>query len=252
MKKMTALIMAVFLAVIPVLCAPAESISLTGTWKVKISGIECYISLQENGKCFLSCSGGFFYPNEGTYAVSGSLVTIRTEEINLLAGNWILSGDKLENSVMGYSGEKISEAVRFSLQMDGNSMEDTLQNGDALTVEACEEAELNRFDIAAVHYDGRGNTVFIKRIVGLPGDTVELKDGYLYVNGTRYDEPCINDEYRAGRMNTFGPCVLEDHMFFVLGDHRDKSNDSRSTGPVTAEMMLGKVIEVNGQPYGME
>lgn len=127
----------------------------------------------------------------------------------------------------------------FSLIMDGQSMTDTINEGDRLTFHTVNVADLKRFEIVAVNFPKRGDTVFIKRLIGLPGDTIELRDGYLYINGEKYDEPYINDEYRAGRLNTFGPYTVPDNQYFVLGDHRNNSNDSRSTGPLSADMILG-------------
>ena len=115
------------------------------------------------------------------------------------------------------------------VRVDGHSMDDTLANGEIMFVtkfdysstwlsmpwqsdEAKEKAtrftiggDPQRFDVVICRYPGRGDTNFVKRVVGLPGDTVELREGYLYVNGEKYDEPYINDEYRTGRLNTFGP-----------------------------------------------
>ena len=100
---------------------------------------------------------------------------------------------------------------------------------------------------------------FVKRVVGLPGDTVELKDGYLYVNGEKYDEPYINDDYRSGPLNTMSARVVPEGKYFVMGDHRNNSNDSRSVGPIDRDMIVGHVRQVvypfnqwRGIPNGMD
>ncbi len=160
-------------------------------------------------------------------------------------------------------------AFAFELvRVDGISMDSTLANGEIMFVskfdyattwlsfpwqneQAKEEAsrittggDPKLFDVVICRYPGRGDTNFVKRVVGLPGDTVELKDGYLYVNNEKYDEPYIRDEYRSGWLNTFGPCIVPEGHFFVMGDHRNDSNDSRSQGPLPRSMIVGHVRSV--------
>ena len=154
------------------------------------------------------------------------------------------------------------------VRVDGISMDSTLANGEIMFVskfdyattwlsfpwqneQAKEKAsrittggDPKRFDVVICRYPGRGDTNFVKRVVGLPGDTVELKDGYLYVNNEKYDEPYIRDEYRSGWLNTFGPCTVPEGHFFVMGDHRNDSNDSRSQGPLPRSMIVGHVRSV--------
>ena len=151
------------------------------------------------------------------------------------------------------------------VRVDGGSMDNTLANGEIMFVtkfdyastwlclpwqdaEAKEQAkrittggEPERFDVVICRYPGRGDTNFVKRIVGLPGDTVELRNGYLYVNGELYEEPYIDDSYRTGWLNTFGPYTVPEGEYFVMGDHRNNSNDSRSQGPIKRDMIIGHV-----------
>ena len=97
-----------------------------------------------------------------------------------------------------------------------------------------------RFDIVICHYPGRGSTNFVKRIVGLPGDTVEVKGGYLYVNGDMYEE-----EYLVHRPNyTMKAYTVPDGYYFVLGDNRSNSNDSHLIGPLPQDMIKGHVRQI--------
>ena len=96
-------------------------------------------------------------------------------------------------------------------------------------------------------------------MVGLPGDTIQLIDGYLYVNDEKYDEPYVMDEYRSGRLNTFGPYTVPEGKYFVMGDHRNNSNDSRSVGAIDRDMIVGHVRQVvfpfsdwRGVPNGLD
>ena len=160
-------------------------------------------------------------------------------------------------------------AFAFELvRVDGLSMDSTLANGEIMFVskfdyastwlsfpwqdEQAKEAaarittggDPRRFDVVICRYPGRGDTNFVKRVVGLPGDTVELREGYLYINNEKIDEPYIQDEYRSGWLNTFGPCTVPEGHFFVMGDHRNDSNDSRSQGPLPRNMIVGHVRSV--------
>ena len=160
-------------------------------------------------------------------------------------------------------------AFGFELvRVDGESMDNTLANGEIMFVtkydyastwlsfpwqddESKEKATRittggnpQRFDVVICRYPGRGDTNFVKRVVGLPGDTIEIRDGYLYINGDRYEEPYISDEYRSGRLNTFGPYTVPAGEYFVMGDHRNNSKDSRSQGAISRDMIIGHVRTV--------
>lgn len=95
-----------------------------------------------------------------------------------------------------------------------------------------------RGDLAVLN-DPAGDLV-IKRIVGLPGDTVAVKDGVLYVNGEREREPYVN--YRLTDSTFFGPEKVPAGHVFLMGDNRSNSRDSRTFGPVPEEDLLGKVL----------
>ena len=90
--------------------------------------------------------------------------------------------------------------------------------------------------------DTEGNTKhLIKRIIGLPGDTIEIKMGYVYRNGEKLDEPYVNEQGLSGEM---GPVIVEEGKMFVLGDNRRVSQDSRSSelGQIDQEAIVGKVV----------
>ena len=98
-----------------------------------------------------------------------------------------------------------------------------------------------RYDIIVFPYQHAENTYYIKRIIGLPGETVQVIDGYMYINGKKLDE-----HYGAEVMEDPGiaaePIKLGDDEYFVLGDNRNHSSDSRvaSVGVLTRDMLIGR------------
>jgi len=129
-------------------------------------------------------------------------------------------------------------------RVSGSSMETTLSDGDNLIVDKLSYrfSEPKRFDIIVFPYQHEENTFYIKRIIGLPGETVQVVDGYTYVNGERLS----SDVYGAAVMESPGiaaePIELGDDEYFVLGDNRNHSSDSRdpSVGVLKREYLIGK------------
>ena len=100
--------------------------------------------------------------------------------------------------------------------------------------------EIGRGDIVVFRFPLDPSKSYIKRVVGLPGDEVEIVDGGLVINGRRTPEPYVQQNYRD-RANYSPVQVPADH-YYVLGDHRNTSNDSRTWGPVPQELILGKAV----------
>lgn len=80
---------------------------------------------------------------------------------------------------------------------------------------------------------------FIKRIIAVEGDTVEGRDGRVYVNGTPVDEPYTHP---GGDTSAFGPVDIPEGMVFVMGDNRENSDDSRNFGPVPVDTVVGRAF----------
>ena len=258
---------------------------------------------------------------------------------------WILT------IVVALAATLVIRTALFELvRVDGESMLDTLNNKEIMFVSKVNYSSLwlslpwqdnetkeaapkftffgnpKRFDVVVCRYPDRGDTNFVKRVVGLPGDTVEIRGGYLYVNGERYEEPYLNDAYREGLYHNFsavtvpakgdvitctedaellvnnsayaygvagvvsrdgddvlvtrqssmgyhaelnGKAVLvrdgvwyldsevqdgnplagrsfkvDDDYFFVMGDHRNNSNDSRAQGAIRRSYIVGHVKQI--------
>lgn len=103
-----------------------------------------------------------------------------------------------------------------------------------------------RQDLVVFHFPLDPSQSYIKRIIGLPGDYVEIRDGTVYVNGNKLEEPYVPDDYRD-HMSMEKKVVPVDH-YFVLGDHRSSSNDSRAGWVVERREIYGKAVFVYWPP----
>jgi signal peptidase I len=99
---------------------------------------------------------------------------------------------------------------------------------------------IERGDVVVFWYPLDHTKSFIKRVVGLPGETVEIHHGILYVNGKVIPEPYVPAQYAD--VSDFGPVRVPRDSFFVLGDHRISSNDSRVFGSVSSRYIYGRAV----------
>ncbi len=133
--------------------------------------------------------------------------------------------------------------------VDGNSMYPTLKNKDNLIVEKLSYrfSEIERFDIVVFpHYDEeRGGEVnYIKRVIGLPGETVQIKDGEIYINGEKLEE---DYGYYSNAQLMYGfdaekEIYIGEDEYFVLGDNRNNSKDSRKIGCISKDIIIGQAV----------
>src|SRR5215472_16217151 len=99
---------------------------------------------------------------------------------------------------------------------------------------------IERGDVVVFWYPRDLSKSFIKRVVGLPGDSVEIRTGRIYINGHELHEPYVPSSYMDGL--SYAPIVIQPDSYFVMGDHRDSSNDSRMFGPVQRQYIYGKAV----------
>ena len=130
-------------------------------------------------------------------------------------------------------------------QIVGPSMTPTLRNGDIVILDKLSYrfSEIKRDDIVALYY---ADTKFlVKRVVGLPGDTVEFKDNKLYINGKYYEEKYLGDDIVTDNfsLEELNYTTIPDDMYLVLGDNRGDSMDSRDSdvGLIPKKDIYGKV-----------
>ena len=128
-------------------------------------------------------------------------------------------------------------------QVSGHSMETTLSHGDQLIVDKISYRfrDPDRYDIVVFPYKYEENTYYIKRIIGLPGETVQIVDGYVYIDGQQLDEHYGN-EVMLDPGIAEEPVTLGDDEYFVLGDNRNNSQDSRAAnvGVIHRKDLLGR------------
>lgn len=131
-------------------------------------------------------------------------------------------------------------------EVEGASMENTLHNGYNLIVDKLSYRfhDPERFDIIVFPFQFQDNTYYIKRIIGLPGETVQIMDdGSIYINGEKLEE---NYGMEVIKPETIGraaePIELGDDEYFVMGDNRNNSSDSRTdmVGNIKRENIIGK------------
>jgi signal peptidase I len=101
---------------------------------------------------------------------------------------------------------------------------------------------VDRGDIVVFHYPADPSKSYIKRVIGVAGDRVRIEDGVVYVNGQRIAEPYVPAEY--GDWRSYPQTVVPPHSYFVMGDHRNLSDDSRDFGPVDERFVYGKAVFV--------
>ena len=128
--------------------------------------------------------------------------------------------------------------------VDGNSMNDTLYDKDCLILSKFSYVfhKPERFDIVVFEYSENVN--YIKRVIGLPGEVVQIIDGYVYINDRKLTEDIYGKEIIKNPGIASEPVTVGDNQYFVLGDNRNSSSDSRKTdvGMIDFDEIEGKAV----------
>ncbi|GKV55894.1 signal peptidase I [Sporosarcina sp. NCCP-2222] len=126
--------------------------------------------------------------------------------------------------------------------VSGQSMEPTFESNNRVVISKIHK--LDHFDLVVFHAPGTKED-YIKRVIGLPGDTVEMKDDQLFINGKAYDEPYIEENkekiFKDQKLTEDFEVTVPEGQLFVLGDNRRNSTDSRIIGCIEESSVVGKV-----------
>ncbi|MGH9708844.1 MAG: signal peptidase I, partial [Candidatus Acidiferrales bacterium] len=128
------------------------------------------------------------------------------------------------------------------VKVEGTSMSPLLSDQERIFINkfVYHFEPIERGDVVVFWYPRDPSKSFIKRVVGLPGDTVEIRDGHVYINGNEMSEPYVPASYLDDL--SYPPVIVPPGKYFVMGDHRDSSNDSRMFGPVARQYIYGKAV----------
>jgi signal peptidase I len=120
-------------------------------------------------------------------------------------------------------------------------MSPTLRDQDRLLVDkgAYDAALPVRGEIVMLYYPSNPDKTFVKRIIGEPGDVIEIRSGHVVLNGHPLDEPYVVPEHRS--REHWGPTTIDEAYYFVMGDRRNNSSDSRHWGLVPRKYIVGRV-----------
>jgi signal peptidase I len=133
--------------------------------------------------------------------------------------------------------------------VEGTSMLPELHDGERLLVnklvyykiESVSWGHIERGDIVVFWYPKDPDKSYVKRVIGLPGEEVEVRNGVVYINGQELRETYLDTEHNQS-LPTFRPTKVEQHHYFVMGDNRDNSSDSRYWGLVPEKYIYGKAF----------
>jgi signal peptidase I len=130
------------------------------------------------------------------------------------------------------------------VRVEGTSMLPRLEDRDRLFINkfVYHFEGIHRGDVVVFHYPRDPEKSYIKRVIALPGDRLRIDRGEVYLNGRLLPEPYVPEEYRDTK--SMVETVIPDDEFFMMGDHRSISSDSREFGPVDRDLIYGKAVFV--------
>ncbi|HEY8562729.1 MAG TPA: signal peptidase I [Pyrinomonadaceae bacterium] len=124
--------------------------------------------------------------------------------------------------------------------IDGSDMKPAFDRGDRILIDK-NPGEIKRGELVTFLYPKDRSKWYFKRIIALPNETIEIRAGKVFIDGRSLEEPYVdeaNNRQKAG----FPPRKIEPNQYFVMGDNRDNSSDSRYWGPVDEKLITGKYL----------
>ncbi len=150
-------------------------------------------------------------------------------------------GELLQTALIAFLLFIVVNLITARIRVEGISMEPNLHDGEFVVVNrlAYRWKTPARGDIVVFHFPSDPRRRFIKRVIGLPGDTVTIRDGKVFINSSVLDEPYLDEEpvYH-------GEWRIAPNEVFVLGDNRNNSSDSQNWGPLDINEIIGKAMLV--------
>ncbi len=130
------------------------------------------------------------------------------------------------------------------VRVEGTSMLPRLEDQDRLFINkfVYHFTSIERGDVVVFHYPRDPEKSYIKRVIALPGDRLRIVQGTVLVNGVALKENYVPEEFRDSR--SYAEIVVPEGTFFMMGDHRSISSDSREFGPVERSLIYGKAVFV--------
>lgn len=130
------------------------------------------------------------------------------------------------------------------VRVEGTSMLPRLEDHDRLFINkfVYHFEAIHRGDVVVFHYPRDPEKSYIKRVIAVPGDHLRIDHGRVFVNGKALPEPYVPEQYRD--LKSLAEEVIPDDYYFVMGDHRSISSDSREFGPVDRDLIYGKAVFV--------
>lgn len=162
------------------------------------------------------------------------------EDTNEPSVGWVILRELTETIVLSLIIFLLMRQVVQNYRIESHSMEPNFTEGQFILVNklAYVLGQPERGDVLVFHNPGNHDEDYIKRIIGLPGDSLAIHDQHVYINNQLLDEPYIQNMIRSGEQ--LGPITIETDHLFVMGDNRPNSSDSRRFGQLSEELVVGQ------------
>jgi signal peptidase I len=215
--------------------------------------------LDQPSSDYLDEGNSFYYSNQYDNALENYFKALKNggskEEIYFQIGLvYYLNGNYNEAVKYWEEGKKLNPHFFNGkiFMIPSNSMEPTIIKGDHIIVDVhyYKYNKIEREDVV-VYRSPKDQSSYVKRVIGLPGETIAIKDKKVFVNGNAYvtvhevfNDPLIFSHGDGKVRDNFGPLLLKSDEFFIMGDNRDQSYDSRFVGPINRDIILGKALVI--------